>query len=197
MITIISCTNRKSAVSKVLSEFYQELLQQAGTESKILDLQNLPADFVWSALYENTGKNQEFNRMTELIKHSDKFVFVVPEYNGSFPGVLKAFIDGMQYPVSFKDKKCALIGLSSGTQGGTLALSHLTDIFNYLGMHVLALKVRMPGIEKLVSDGKISDKLILELLDLQINDLLKFWNHQKEKSHADRMGLYTKHQKTT
>ncbi len=174
MITIISCTNRKSSVSKVISEFYQELLSRAGEKSSILDLQDLPADFVLSALYENTGKNQTFNQMTELIINSGKFVFVVPEYNGSFPGVLKAFIDGMAHPVSFKDKKCALVGLSSGVQGGALALSHLTDIFNYLGMHVLALKVRMPEIEKLLTDGRIDDKLILELLDVQIKDLVNF-----------------------
>lgn len=174
MITIISCTNRKSSVSKVISEFYQELLSRAGEKSSILDLQDLPADFVLSALYENTGKNQTFNQMTELIINSGKFVFVVPEYNGSFPGVLKAFIDGMAHHVSFKDKKCALVGLSSGVQGGALALSHLTDIFNYLGMHVLALKVRMPGIEKLLTDGRIDDKLILELLDVQIKDLVNF-----------------------
>ena len=174
MITIISCTNRSSSISKVISEFYQELLTKAGAESSILDLQNLPVDFLRSALYDNTGKNQAFNQMTELIINSHKFVFVVPEYNGSFPGVLKAFIDGMAYPVSFKDKKCALVGLSSGVQGGVLALSHLTDIIHYLGMHVLALKVRMPGIEKLLTDGKINDPLILELLEMQIKDLIKF-----------------------
>ncbi len=174
MITIISCTNRRSSFSRVISEFYQELLTKAGEESSILDLQNLPVDFLRSALYENTGKNQAFNQMTELIINSHKFVFVVPEYNGSFPGVLKAFIDGMAHPGSFKDKKCALVGLSSGVQGGVLALSHLTDIINYLGMHVLALKVRMPGIEKLLTDGKINDPLILELLEMQIKDLIKF-----------------------
>ena len=174
MITIISCTNRKSAVSKVISDFYQELLHKAGVESTILNLQDLPKDFVWSALYENTGKHPVFNKMTDIIVESNKFVFVVPEYNNSFPGVLKAFIDGMSYPNPFKDKKCALVGLSSGVQGGALALSHLTDIFNYLGMHVLAIKVRLPDIGKLLSDGKINDKLILELLDMQINDLIKF-----------------------
>jgi NAD(P)H-dependent FMN reductase len=106
--------------------------------------------------------------------NSDKFVFVVPEYNGSFPGVLKAFIDGLDYPNPFKNKKCALVGLSSGVQGGALALSHLTDILNYLGMHVLALKVRMPGIERIFSEGVISDKLVLELLDMQVKDLMEF-----------------------
>ncbi len=137
-------------------------------------MQDLPVDFVGSALYENSGSNQTFNDMTTMIRESDKLVFIVPEYNGSFPGVLKAFIDGMEYPNPLKDKKCAMVGISSGVQGGALALSHLTDIFNYLGMHVLALKVRMPGIEKLIVDGEIKDKLVLELLDMQIKDLIAF-----------------------
>ncbi len=174
MITIISCTNRKLAVSKSISEFYQDLLRQQQVSSQILDLQDLPTDFVGSALYENSGSNQTFNQMTELIKDSEKLVFVVPEYNGSFPGVLKAFIDGMDYPNPLKDKKCAMVGLSSGVQGGALALSHLTDILNYLGMHVLALKVRIPGVEKVFRQGKITDKLLLELLTMQIRDLVKF-----------------------
>lgn len=174
MITIISCTNRKFAVSKTVSEFYQNLLAREGVESKILDLQELPVDFVGPALYENSDQNQAINEMTDLINTSNKFVFVVPEYNGSFPGVLKAFIDGMSYPNPFKNKKCAMVGLSTGVQGGSLALSHLTDIFNYLGMHVLALKVRMPGIERMVSNGTITDKLVLDLLDMQIKDLIEF-----------------------
>lgn len=174
MITIISCTNRKLAVSRKISEFYQELLQQEGVSCHILDLQDLPEDFVQSALYENSGNNKDFNQLTDLIKQSDKFVFVVPEYNGSFPGVLKAFIDGLDYPNPFRDKKCALVGLSSGVQGGALALSHLTDILNYLGMHVLALKVRMPQIEKVFRNGIVSDKMLLQLLDMQVKDLIRF-----------------------
>ena len=90
MITIISCTNRKSAVSKTISEFYQGLLSKSGADSTILDLQDLPVDFVGSALYENSGTNQAFNNMIDQIRASAKFVFIVPEYNGSFPGVLKS-----------------------------------------------------------------------------------------------------------
>ena len=42
-----------------------------------------------------------------------------------------------------QDKKAALVGISSGVQGAGLALSHLTDIFNYCGMHVLAQKPKL------------------------------------------------------
>jgi NAD(P)H-dependent FMN reductase len=147
-ILIISSTNRKNALSRKISEVYQEILNDLGKETEILDLRDLPADFVHSALYEMSGKNEAFNPYREKMLLAKKMVFIVPEYNGSFPGVLKAFIDGLKYPNTFTNKKCALVGISSGIQGAGLALSHLTDIFNYCGMHVLAQKPKLALIEK-------------------------------------------------
>ncbi|PIB34429.1 NADPH-dependent FMN reductase [Reichenbachiella sp. 5M10] len=173
MITIISGTNRKNSVSKKIAHIYQSILQDKGQKAEVIYLEDLPADFVTTALYENSGKNELFNPFRELIMQSQKMIFVVPEYNGSFPGVLKAFIDGMQYPHAFRDKKAALVGLSSGVQGAGLALSHLTDIFNYCGMHVLAQKPKLARIEDNLSENKLS-KLYHSLLEEQVEKLLIF-----------------------
>jgi chromate reductase, NAD(P)H dehydrogenase (quinone) len=54
-------------------------------------LEDLPHDFVFSALYENNGKNLDYNAFHQKVKEGKKFVFIVPEYNGSFPGILKDF----------------------------------------------------------------------------------------------------------
>lgn len=147
MIEIICGTNRLDSITRKVGLHYQEILKTKGHESSLIDLAKLPSDFIVSALYENSGKNPAFNVFRDLIEKAGKFVFIVPEYNGSFPGVLKAFLDGMKYPGAFYGKKCALVGLSSGAQGGGLALSHLTDIFNYMGMHVLAQKPKLARIE--------------------------------------------------
>src|SRR5690606_38840114 len=111
MIRIICGTNRQQSISMKLALLYQEVLSSKNTENAILDLAELPADFIVSALYENAGKNAEFNIFRQQIEETEKFVFIVPEYNGSFPGVLKAFIDGMKYPGAFYGKKCALVGV--------------------------------------------------------------------------------------
>ena len=174
MITLIVGTNRPESVSSTLAEYYQSFLNERKAPSQILDLSNLPPDFIFSALYGNTGKNEAFNEMTDMLRQSDKFVFIVPEYNSSFPGVLKAFIDGMDYPNPLKDKKAALVGISSGHQGATLALSHLTDILNYLGMHVLAQKLKLAKIEENMTENKITNKLYIQLLHEQADNLLKF-----------------------
>lgn len=174
MIVIIAGTNRKNSKTRVISKIYQGILSKLGEESIILDLANVPSDFIVSALYENSGKNADFNKYRQVIENCSKFVFIVPEYNGSFPGVLKAFIDGLKYPDSFTDKKCALVGISSGTQGGGLAVSHLTDIFNYCGMHVLALKPKLARIEANTSNGCITNDLYRELLENQARQIIDF-----------------------
>jgi NAD(P)H-dependent FMN reductase len=173
-ITIICSTNRNNALSRKISELYQSILHGMNVSSEIIDLNDLPADFVATALYENSGKNEQFNTYRQKMKDAQKMVFVVPEYNGSFPGVLKAFIDGLEYPNTFKNKKCALVGLSAGVQGGGLALSHLTDIFNYCGMHVLALKPKLARIDKNFEDGEIKDPLYNQLLKEQAELLVQF-----------------------
>lgn len=174
MITVICGTNRPDAVSRNIAEQYMELLAEEGSQCKLIDLADLPPDFTSSALYSNTGKNEGFNELIKTMKESKKFVFVVAEYNGSFPGVLKAFIDGLPYPSPFANKKCGLVGLSSGVQGGGLALSHLTDILNYLGMHVLALKPKLARVESLMTEGRVTDKFHLELIEQQIKGLVRF-----------------------
>jgi len=174
MICVIACTNRPNSNSLKISEYYIELLKKEGVACTLIDLNKLPESYLFSALYENQGKDELFNNIKKPIADAEKFVFVVPEYNGSFPGVLKAFIDGLDYPVSFKNKKAALLGISSGVMGGSLALSHLTDILNYLGMHVLASKPRITRIEKTFVDGEINDAFVKELILTQVKDLLKF-----------------------
>ncbi|WP_297337473.1 NAD(P)H-dependent oxidoreductase [Algoriphagus sp.] len=174
MIKIIVGTNRKNSVSRVIASIYQEVLNEKGQESEILELKDLPEDFSHTALYENSGKNKDFNDFHDRIAAGKKYVFIVPEYNGSFPGILKTFIDGMTYPNTFRNKKAALVGLSSGIGGGGIALSHLTDIFHYLGMHVLALKPKLAKIEQNMSDNLLTNRLYTELLHTQAEMLIEF-----------------------
>ena len=173
-IVIIVGTNRPNSMSRKIAEYYQEVLSQHQAPSIILDLINLPNDFTVSALYENSGKNEDFNNLKSLLDQTDKFVFIVPEYNGSYPGVLKAFIDGLPYPNSFSNKKAALVGLSSNPQGATIALSHLNDVFSYLGMNTLALRVKLGQIKSNYKDKIFSNTLYKELIEIQAGQIIHF-----------------------
>jgi NAD(P)H-dependent FMN reductase len=173
-IVIVCGTNRNDSVSYQIAQIYQDLLQSMGQKSELIDLKDLPSDFAYTALYEKAGSNEHFNHYRDVMEAADKFVFIVPEYNGSFPGILKTFIDGLKYPMTFRDKKCALVGLSSGMQGAGLALSHLTDIFHYCGTTVLALKPKLGNIGTHFTDGKIVNEFYKTLLKEQAEKFLRF-----------------------
>ena len=161
-------------MSAQIAEYYQNLLARMQEPSVVLNLIQLPHDFTVSALYHNSGKNEAFNSLKELLETAEKFVFIVPEYNGSYPGVLKAFIDGLPYPNSFSNKKAALVGLSSNMHGASLALSHLNDVFSYLGMNTLALRVKLGEVRSHFSDQVFSKQLYKELLEIQAEQIIHF-----------------------
>lgn len=173
-IVLISGTNRPNSLTRKITNYYQTILEQYGAQVIILDLADLPDDFTGTALYHNTGKNEIFNNLQKLTEKAEKFVFIVPEYNGSYPGVLKAFIDGLPYPNAFSNKKAALVGISSNMHGASSTLSHLNDVFSYLGMHTLALRVKLAQIRDNFSEGKISNDLYNELLHLQAQQIISF-----------------------
>ncbi len=51
----------------------------------------------------------------EILIPTQKFIFIIPEYNGTFPGVLKAMIDNSD--IIRYHKKAILTGVSSGRAG--------------------------------------------------------------------------------
>lgn len=175
MITIVSGTNRPASRARRLADYYATLLTELGADSQILDLVDLPADFTTTALYANAGTHPGFNKLAARLAASSHWVIITSEYNGSFPGVLKAFIDGLPYPGAFQGKKVALVGLSSGGQGGLLAMTHLTDVLMYLGTAVLPQRVRLPFINQdLDPDLGMRQELSQQLLREQAAALVQF-----------------------
>jgi chromate reductase len=176
MTLVIAGTNRKNSRSRAVADIYAKTLEAAGDNSEVLDLNILPKDFIFSALYENALTHPEFNKLQDKIDNTEKIAFIISEYNGSIPGALKAFIDGLRYPDTFTYKKGALVGFSSNTQGAALALSHMSDILSHLGMHVLPQRVKIPFVEQNLDKSQLvlTDQFYKDLLSEQVNWFTKF-----------------------
>jgi NAD(P)H-dependent FMN reductase len=101
-------------------------------------------------------------------------VFVIPEYNGSFPGVLKTFIDGLRHPDSLANKKIALVGVSSGVLGNAVGLSHFDDVLSYLNANVLGFRIKLGNINSYFREGQFSNQTYENLINKQIDEFLKF-----------------------
>jgi chromate reductase, NAD(P)H dehydrogenase (quinone) len=174
MILILVATNRNNSMSLKVATYYQKQLQAKETPAEIMNLADLPEDFTFSALYGNSGKNEVFNQFQAKIDSVKKIIFIVPEYNGSFPGVLKTFIDGLRYPDSFRGKKGALVGLSAGVLGNNTGLSHLGDILAYMGCNTLAQRIQLGLVSKHFDGQEFSFDVYKNLINQQIDSFIGF-----------------------
>ncbi|MDZ4840352.1 MAG: NAD(P)H-dependent oxidoreductase [Bacteroidota bacterium] len=177
MITLIAGTNRPESNTRRVVNYYSELLQERQMAHQILDLCDLPADFAYTSVFHPDGNSPNMQPFIDLINHSTAVIMVVPEYNGSFPGVLKSFIDGLNWPTSLSDKVIALTGISTGVMGGALALSHLTDVLHYYKANVLPYKPRLAAIHRNISENGITNALYIQLINDQLSALERHLHH--------------------
>jgi chromate reductase len=173
MITIISSTNRPGSTTLKVAQYYQQEMRIKGTEAGLLSLMQLPPNFMATDMFGN--HSAEFEPIQDIITQTEKFLFIVPEYNGSFPGVLKAFMDACAFPESFYEKKAALVGISSGKYGNIRGIDHLTGICQYMHLHVMPLKIHIPSIKKeLDENGNFFNEDTLRFTDEQIEKFIAF-----------------------
>lgn len=152
---------------------YIEIIEKQGDTALLLDLR---------VAFESTPVNQVYGKLENSfeqickshIEEVDKFVFIMPEYNGSFPGVLKYFID-MAPPPFFKGKKAGVIGVSSGRAGNLRGLDQFTSILNHLKVDVMANKPKLSGIESLVDvDRNLLDDFTIKSLEKHAQEIVDF-----------------------
>ena len=171
--TIVSGTNRDGSNSLILANYYKNKFLEKGISSDIIDLRDLPHDFIFSNAYGK--RTDEFRKIQEVISKTDKFLFVIAEYNGSFPGVLKSFIDSCDFPDSFSGKKCAMVGLSAGKFGNLRGLEHFSGVANYVKMDVYHNKMYLPNIGNDINDdGEINTPQHVALIESQIEGFIDF-----------------------
>ena len=180
MITIISGTDRKDGLTRVLAQHYAAVMQSKTTETvKLLSLQDIPIEFYGEDMYKKDTLTPEFIAIEdEYMIPADKLFFVIPEYNGSFPGILKLFIDACSIRSKmaiFKGKKAGLVGIATGRAGNIRGLEHFTSVMMFMGVTVLPNLLPISAFNKyLNADKKITDEGTLKAIDMQIEAFLNF-----------------------
>ncbi|MBK0383389.1 NAD(P)H-dependent oxidoreductase [Pedobacter sp. SD-b] len=173
MTLIVSGTNRPNSNTLKIAKYYQKALAQKGEKATILSLTDLPQDLISGGYYGKTL--EDFEPLQQQITKAHRFIFIIPEYNGSFPGILKLFIDACKFPVSFMDKKAALVGHSTGKYGNIRGIEHFTGVCNYIGLHVMPLKLHIPNIAfEINDDGDLFKEDTLKFTEMQMDKFLVF-----------------------
>ncbi len=166
MITIISGTNRKNSNSLKVSKVYQNLLNREGVKSQVLDLAEVSNDFVLNMYNNHTEEVEQI--IQDYVSNVPHFIFVIPEYNGSFTGAVKLFMDGIS-PKFFNHKSAMLVGVASGRAGNIVGLSQFTTVLNHVKVEVFSNKVLLSGIDGLLDEkGEITNDSQLKIIENQI-----------------------------
>lgn len=98
-----------------------------------------------------------------LLAGYDALWIASPEYNGSFPAIVKNLVDWVTRPepgeghsAAFRGKTVGLLSTSPGPSGGRRGLKHLRELFEMIGARVLTEQVAIPKATQAIgADGKL------------------------------------------
>ena len=165
MITIISGTNRDNNTKKVALE-YQRLLKNKNVDSLLLTLDEQ---------HVFTRDDAFIKIENEFLIPAEKFIIIMPEYNGSYPGILKLMIDNTDIRKTWWHKKVLLTGVSTGRAGNLRGMEHLTGSLLHMKMLVHPNRLPISMVDKLMDNSnRFSDIGTLKAIDVQLEEFLSF-----------------------
>jgi len=165
MITIIAGTNREGSNTLKVAKEYQRFFAKKDVETTIFSLEKI----------DMLKRNDDFMALEETyLKPADKFVFVLPEYNGAFPGVFKLMIDMTEISKCWPSKKVMLVGLAAGRAGNLRGLDAMTNICNYIKLQVLPNKIPLSGIDTELENQQFTKDETIETIQTQIKQFISF-----------------------
>ena len=155
---IIGSLRRESFCKKVAHNLMDMLPQ--GLEAKVIDIGDLA---IYNQDFEEDGATPpQWEAFRAAIKGCDGFLFVTPEYNRSFPAVLKNALDwasrDQTHPLS--GKPLAIMSVSPSLLGGARVQYHLRQVCVVLNLEVLNQPEVFIGLAagKFSADGKLTDE---------------------------------------
>ena len=151
-------------------------LKSINEDCKELHLSDISTDFINADMYKNQHPSIQ-KIQEEFLAPADKWVIIVPEYNGTFPGFFKLFIDACSvknFRETFKGKKIFLIGYGSGRGGNLRGLDQLTTSMSYLGCSIFHNRLPISLIETRVENNSIKDDELKKTLTSIYEEFIAF-----------------------
>ena len=167
MTTIIAGTDRKDSRTLRVAAYYRALLLDKGVDPvELVSLEGIGVE----------TRSPHFLDIEErILIPTERFVLVMPEYNGSFPGILKLLIDHSDIKKVWWHKKAMLVGLADGRAGNLRGLDHMTNILNYLKVQVFWNKVPISRITEEVNEaGDLVQPGTRKAVEDQVDGFLSF-----------------------
>lgn len=165
-IPVILGTSRKGRASVHAARLLAELLnRRAGVRSDVIDIASLPLPI------DDAGEAIKNEAFAAAISAADGLVIVAPEYNHSFPGLLKHALDTCLN--EYVHKAVGLVGVSAGPFAGIRVVQSLLPVMRELGLVTTFWDINIGQVGKVFSeDGRLLDDAFVRRSDRFIRELI-------------------------
>lgn len=126
-IPVILGTTRQGRMSAPVARFVvDELSRVEGVETGLIDLADIPLPV------DDAGESIKDTTFASNMDRADGLAIVAPEYNHSFPGLLKHALDSCLK--EYVHKAVGVVGVSAGPFGGTRVVQSLLPALREIGL---------------------------------------------------------------
>jgi NAD(P)H-dependent FMN reductase len=165
-IPVILGTSRKGRASVHAANLMADLLnRRAGVRSSVIDIASVPLPV------DDAGEAIKSTEFAAAIAAADGLVIVAPEYNHSFPGLLKHALDSCLS--EYIHKAVGLVGVSAGPFAGIRVVQSLLPVMRELGLVTLFWDINIGQVGKVFAeDGRLLDDAFVRRSDRFIRELI-------------------------
>lgn len=174
-ILAISGSLRKGSYNSALLRAAHDLFPE---RIVLGDIRGIP---LYDGDLEEQGVPDAVVRLKAQLADSDGLLLATPEYNNSFPGVLKNALDWLSRPKPeprgvFRDLPVAVIGASPGGFGTVLAQNAWLPVLRTMGArHFVGGRLMVSAANKVFNDDLVlADEDVKEKLTRFLDDFLAF-----------------------
>ena len=143
-ILVLAGSARLDSVNRKLARQTVLALRDAGLEATLGDLRDFPMPIYDGDLETGQGIPPSAKALKELARQHDGFAIASPEYNGSFPALLKNALDWISRPEPgdrplevIRGKVAAILSASPGPGGGRRGLHQLRELLEMMSVSVI------------------------------------------------------------
>jgi NAD(P)H-dependent FMN reductase len=150
-IPVILGTTRRGRMSAYVARFITaELAKRSNIATELIDIAEVPMPV------DGAGDDVKDPVFSEKMEQCDALVIVAPEYNHSFPGLLKHVLDTCL--AEYIHKAAGIVGVAAGPFGGTRVVQSLLPALREMGLMTIFTDVNFSSVQKQFDEnGKILD----------------------------------------
>jgi len=165
-IPVILGTARQGRESEHAARFvFEQTKKRAGVETEFIDVRTLPMKL------DDAGEQMKDPKFSATIDRCDGLIIVTPEYNHSFPGLLKHALDSCLK--EYIHKAVGICGVSAGPFGGSRVIENLLPVMRELGLVTIFEDVNFAKIAMVFDErGQLVDQNFVRRVDMFLNELI-------------------------